>query len=178
MLLTYAGSLTAVLIAFSLNYACYFSEIYRGGIESIANGQYEAGYVLGLRKKQVFKHIILKQVIKRIVPPMSNEIITLIKDTALANCIMIPEIIKQAQELAAKLGEIVVVIKAPGGTDNRLYGSVTAKDISDTLKASYGIDIDKRKISLADPIKAYGNYQADVKLYTEVTGKITVRVEK
>ena len=78
----------------------------------------------------------------------------------------------------AKMKEIVVVIKAPGGTDNRLYGSVTAKDISDALKAAHGIDIDKRKISLADTIKAYGNYQADVKLYTEVTGKITVRVEK
>ena len=85
---------------------------------------------------------------------------------------------KEAQELAAKLKEIVVVIKASGGTDNRLYGSVTAKDISDALKANHGIDIDKRKISLADTIKAYGNYQADVKLYTEVTGKITVRVEK
>lgn len=85
---------------------------------------------------------------------------------------------KEAQELAAKLKEIVVVIKAPGGSDSRLYGSITSKDISDTLKSAHGIDIDKRKISLADPIKAYGNYQADVKLYTEVTGKITVRVEK
>lgn len=96
-----AGRIAAVLIAFTINYACYFSEIYRGGIESISVGQYEAGYVLGLTKKQVFKHIILKQVIKRIVPPMSNEIITLIKDTALANCIVVPEIIKQAKELAA-----------------------------------------------------------------------------
>lgn len=101
LLLTNAGGLCAVLIAFALNYACYFSEIYRGGIESISKGQYEAGYVLGLTKSQVFKKIVLKQVIKRIVPPMSNEIITLIKDTALANCIMIPEIIKQAKELAA-----------------------------------------------------------------------------
>ena len=96
-----AGRIAAVLIAFTINYACYFSEIYRGGIESISVGQYEAGYVLGLTKKQVFKHIVLKQVIKRIVPPMSNEIITLIKDTALANCIVVPEIIKQAKELAA-----------------------------------------------------------------------------
>ncbi len=96
-----AGRIIAVLIAFSLNYACYFSEIYRGGIESISKGQYEAGYVLGLNKSQVFKKIILKQVIKRIVPPMSNEIITLIKDTALANCIVVCEIIKQAKELAA-----------------------------------------------------------------------------
>ena len=92
-----AGRIVAVLIAFALNYACYFSEIYRGGIESIPRGQYEAGYVLGLNKSQVFKNIILKQVIKRIVPPMSNEIITLIKDTALANCIMVCEIIKQAK---------------------------------------------------------------------------------
>jgi len=96
-----AGRITAVLIAFSLNYACYFSEIYRGGIESISQGQYEAGYVLGLTKNQIFYKIILKQVIQRIVPPMSNEIITLIKDTALANCIIVCEIIKQAKELAA-----------------------------------------------------------------------------
>ena len=96
-----AGRITAVLIAFSVNYACYFSEIYRGGIESISQGQYEAGYVLGLTKKQIFRNIILKQVVQRIVPPMSNEIITLIKDTALANCIIVCEIIMQAKELAA-----------------------------------------------------------------------------
>lgn len=96
-----AGRIVAVLIAFSINYACYFSEIYRGGIESISRGQYEAGYVLGLTKGQIFRHVIVKQVIQRIVPPMSNEIITLIKDTALANCIMVCEIIKQAKELAA-----------------------------------------------------------------------------
>ena len=96
-----AGRIIAVLIAFIINYACYFSEIYRGGIESISKSQYEAGYVLGLTKKQVFSKIVLLQVIKRIVPPMSNEIITLIKDTALANCIIVCEIIKQAKELAA-----------------------------------------------------------------------------
>ena len=95
-----AGRIVAVLIAFSINYACYFSEIYRGGIESISNGQYEAGYVLGMTKSQIFRRVILKQVVKRIVPPMSNEIITLIKDTALANCIVVCEIIKQAKELA------------------------------------------------------------------------------
>ena len=99
--LSYAGSIIAVLIAFIINYACYFSEIYRGGIESISKGQYEAGYVLGLTKGQIFKKIILKQVVKRIVPPMSNEIITLIKDTALANCIMVGEIIYKANILAA-----------------------------------------------------------------------------
>ena len=96
-----AGRITAVLIAFTINYACYFSEIYRGGIESISKGQYEAGQVLGLTKSQIFRKIILKQVIQRIVPPMSNEIITLIKDTALANCLVVCEIIKQAKELAA-----------------------------------------------------------------------------
>ena len=96
-----AGRVIAVLIAFTINYACYFSEIYRGGIESISKGQYEAGYVLGMTKGQIFRHVILKQVIQRIVPPMSNEIITLIKDTALANCIVVCEIIKQANELAA-----------------------------------------------------------------------------
>ncbi|MBQ6826084.1 MAG: amino acid ABC transporter permease [Clostridia bacterium] len=96
------GGIVMVLIAFTINYACYFSEIYRGGIESISKGQYEAGYVLGLTKSQIFRKIILKQVIKRIVPPMSNEIITLIKDTALANCIAVAEIILQAKILAAE----------------------------------------------------------------------------
>ena len=96
-----AGRILAVLIAFVINYACYFSEIYRGGIESISKGQYEAGQVLGLSKKQIFRKIVLKQVIQRIVPPMSNEIITLIKDTALANCIIVAEIILKAKELAA-----------------------------------------------------------------------------
>lgn len=88
----------AVMIAFVINYACYFSEIYRGGIESIAKGQYEAGQVLGLGKSQVFFKIVLPQVIKRIVPPMSNEIITLVKDTSLARIIMVYEIIWNAQK--------------------------------------------------------------------------------
>ena len=92
----------AVLVAFAINYACYFSEIYRGGIESISKGQYEAGYVLGLTKSQIFRKIILKQVVQRIVPPMSNEIITLIKDTALANCILVGEIVLLAKNLAAE----------------------------------------------------------------------------
>ncbi len=96
------GRFMATLIAFSFNYACYFSEIYRGGIESISKGQYEAGQVLGLTKGQIFRHIVLKQVIKRIVPSMSNEIITLVKDTALANAILVSEIIMQANKLAAK----------------------------------------------------------------------------
>lgn len=96
------GRFLAALIAFSINYACYFSEIFRGGIESISRGQYEAGQVLGLTKKQIFRKIVLVQVIKRIVPPMSNEIITLVKDTALANAILVSEIIMQANKLAAK----------------------------------------------------------------------------
>ena len=96
-----SGRIVAVLIAFTLNYACYFSEIYRGGIESIPRGQYEAGQVLGMNKKQVFSRIVLPQVVKRIVPPMSNEIITLVKDTALARCIMVAEIVQQAYELAS-----------------------------------------------------------------------------
>jgi polar amino acid transport system permease protein len=98
--LLWYGSFLAVLIAFVINYACYFSEIFRGGIESISKGQYEAGQVLGMTKSQFFFKVILKQVIKRIVPAMSNEIITLVKDTALANVIAIPEIIKCAKDMA------------------------------------------------------------------------------
>ena len=87
----------AVLIAFIINYACYFSEIDRGGIESIPIGQYEAGQVLGMTKAQTFFKVVLFQVIKRIVPPMSNEIITLVKDTSLARIIAVYEIIWSAQ---------------------------------------------------------------------------------
>lgn len=90
------------VIAFSINYACYFSEIYRGGIESISKGQYEAGQVLGMTKSQVFFKIVLIQVIKRIVPPMSNEIITLVKDTALIRSVAIVEIVMSAELLMAK----------------------------------------------------------------------------
>ena len=91
----------SVIAAFVINYACYFSEIYRGGIESIAKGQYEAGQVLGMTKSQIFFKVILMQVVKRILPPMSNEIITLVKDTALARVIMVVEIIQSAQNFAA-----------------------------------------------------------------------------
>ena len=92
----------AALIAFVVNYACYFSEIYRGGIESISKGQYEACQVLGLTKSQAFFKVVLMQVVKRITAPMSNEIITLVKDTALARVIGVVEIIKQADILASK----------------------------------------------------------------------------
>ncbi len=92
----------SVVIAFVINYACYFAEIYRGGIESITKGQYEAGQVLGLTKSQIFFKIVLIQVIKRIVPPMSNEIITLVKDTSLARVIVVVEILKKAENWATK----------------------------------------------------------------------------
>ena len=85
--------MTATVLAFSINYACYFSEIYRGGIESIPKGQYEAGQVLGLTKFQIFSRIVLLQVVQRILPSMANEIITLVKDTALARIIGIYEVI-------------------------------------------------------------------------------------
>ena len=87
----------AVIVAFVINYACYFSEIYRGGIESIPKGQYEAGQVLGMTKSQTFFKVVLLQVIKRIIPPMSNEIITLVKDTSLARVISVYEIIWAGQ---------------------------------------------------------------------------------
>lgn len=94
--------LAAVLIAFVINYSCYFSEIYRGGIESIPKGQYEAGQVLGMTKRQIFFKIVLFQVIKRIVPPMGNEIITLVKDTSLARVIMVVELVQAAQQIVAQ----------------------------------------------------------------------------
>ena len=87
----------AALVAFGINYAAYFSEIYRGGIESIPKGQYEAGQVLGMTKSQIFFKVILMQVVKRIVAPMSNEIITLIKDTSLANTIGVLDLIFEAK---------------------------------------------------------------------------------
>lgn len=88
-----AGRFTASAVAFIINYACYFSEIYRGGIQSIPAGQREAGQVLGMTKSQIFFKVIFLQVIKRIVPPMSNEIITLVKDTSLARIIALQEVI-------------------------------------------------------------------------------------
>ena len=92
-----SGRFMAAAGAFIINYACYFSEIYRGGIESIPVGQDEAGLVLGMKKSQIFFKVKLKQMIKRIVPPMSNEIITLVKDTSLARIIALQEIIWAGQ---------------------------------------------------------------------------------
>ncbi|MBQ9680485.1 MAG: amino acid ABC transporter permease [Ruminococcus sp.] len=92
-----SGRFIASAVAFILNYACYFSEIYRGGIQGIPHGQQEAGQVLGLSKRQIFFKITLLQMIKRIVPPMSNEIITLVKDTSLARIIALQEVIWAGQ---------------------------------------------------------------------------------
>ena len=96
------GRFTAVILAFTINYACYFSEIYRGGIESIPRGQYEAGQVLGMTKSQIFFKVVLLQVVKRILAPMSNEIITLVKDTSLARIIAVYEIIYMGQSFIKK----------------------------------------------------------------------------
>ena len=93
---------TATIVAFAINYACYFSEIYRGGIESIPRGQYEAGQVLGMTKQQIFFKVVLLQVIKRIMAPMSNEVITLVKDTSLARIIGIYEIIWAGESFIKK----------------------------------------------------------------------------
>ena len=91
------GRMVAAVVAFAINYACYFSEIYRGGIESIPQGQYEAGAVLGLTRAQTFFRVVLLQVVKRITPSMGNEVITLAKDTALARVIGVAEIIMVAE---------------------------------------------------------------------------------
>ena len=100
------GRLIAAIVAFVINYACYFSEIYRGGIESISKGQYEAGVVLGMTKSQTFFKVVVVQVIKRILPSMSNEIITLVKDTSLARIIAVYEIIYEGQSFIKSAGII------------------------------------------------------------------------
>ena len=91
-----------VLVAFALNYACYFAVIYEGGIKSIPHGQYEAGQVLGMTKTQIFFRVILMQMVRRVLSPMSNEVITLVKDTALARALSIIEIIAIAYEKVNK----------------------------------------------------------------------------
>lgn len=92
---------TSAIIAFSLNYAAYFAEIYRGGIGSISRGQYEACKVLGFTKRQTFCRIILPQVTKNIIPAMGNEFITLVKDTSLAQTIVVIEIMRVTEKLAS-----------------------------------------------------------------------------
>lgn len=100
------GRFTAALVAFVINYACYFSEIFRGGIQSIPKGQYEAAAVLGLSKSQTFFKIVLLQVVKKIVPPISNEVITLVKDTSLARVIAFYEIIWEGERFIKSAGII------------------------------------------------------------------------
>lgn len=94
---------TAAIIALSVNYACYFAEIYRGGLQSIPVGQYEAAKVLGYTRVQTFFKIVLPQVVKRIVPPMGNEVITLVKDTALVSVIGVVELLRTAQTHSSRL---------------------------------------------------------------------------
>ena len=103
---TFSTRFIAALVAFVINYAAYFSEIFRGGIQSISEGQYEAGQVLGMTRSEVFRKVILLQVVKRIIPPMSNEIITLVKDTSLANTISVYELIFEAKEFMVVNGLI------------------------------------------------------------------------
>ena len=104
----------AAIVAFTINYAAYFSEIFRGGIESIPKGQYEAGKVLGLKKWQIFKNIVLVQVIKNIVPPIGNEIITLVKDTSLANIISVYELTFIANSIRNSTGSGILPLVAAG----------------------------------------------------------------
>ena len=100
------GRFIATIVAFIINYSCYFSEIFRGGIQSIPVGQHEAGYVLGMTKSQIFFKVTLLQVVKRIVPPMSNEIITLVKDTSLSRIIALQEVIWAGQSFMKSAGII------------------------------------------------------------------------
>lgn len=100
------GRLTAAVVAFVINYACYFSEIYRGGIESVPKGQTEAGEVLGMTKPQIFFRVTLLQVVKRILPPMGNEVITLVKDTSLANIIAVAELFRAAKNEASRTASV------------------------------------------------------------------------
>lgn len=99
---SFSTRLTAAIFAYVINYAAYFSEIYRGGIQSIDKGQYEAGKVLGFTKSHTFFHVILPQVTKEIMPAMGNEVITLVKDTALAQTIGVAELFRVAQTASSR----------------------------------------------------------------------------
>lgn len=124
--------MTAVLVAFGINYAAYFSEIYRGGIEAIPKGQYEACQVLGMTKSQTFFKVVLPQVVKRIIPPMGNEIITLVKDTSLARVVAVTEIIMCAerftkQGLIGPLFSTALYFLAFNGILTVLFGYIEKK---------------------------------------------------
>ncbi|MCI2049325.1 MAG: amino acid ABC transporter permease [Lachnospiraceae bacterium] len=102
----------AVIIAFALNYAAYFAEIYRSGIQSVPRGQYEAAHVLGYDRRQTFARIILPQVLKRVLPPITNEVITLVKDTSLSFAIATAEMFTIAKQIAAKEASIMPLMAA------------------------------------------------------------------
>lgn len=104
--------LAMVCVAFTINYACYFSEIYRGGIQSVPEGQYEASSVLGITKSQTFFKVIFMQVVKRIIAPMSNEIITLVKDTALASVVIHLDLFTIAKNIVNKEVTIMPIFYA------------------------------------------------------------------
>lgn len=122
-----------VALAFILNYACYFAVIYRGGIESISKGQTEAGLVLGMKKKQIFFHVTLLQVIKRITPPMSNEIITLVKDTSLAQILGVIDLLNAANLAVNAMANLMPLLYAAifylvfNGLLSLLFGYVEKK---------------------------------------------------
>lgn len=130
---TFSTRFIAALVAFAINYAAYFSEIFRGGIQSISQGQYEACQVLGMTRAEAFLKVILLQVVKRIIPPMSNEIITLIKDTSLANTIAVYELIYEATEFMTVKGLIWPLFLAGGfylifvGLLTILFGKIEKK---------------------------------------------------
>lgn len=107
-----AGRITATVVAFSINYACYFSVIFRGGIEGVPAGQREAGQVLGMTKTQIFFRITLLQMVKRVVPPMSNEIITLVKDTSLAFVIGYAELFTLVKRIASREASVLPYVGA------------------------------------------------------------------
>ena len=113
---------------------------------------------------------------KKLAIPADNAALNDIKNKEAAKNFKINEEIKAAKELAAKLEEIVVTVKTTGSADGRMYGSVTNKDIAEGILAQHGIELDKKKIRLSDPIKAFGSYTAIAKLYTDVQAKIKVKV--
>ena len=113
---------------------------------------------------------------KKLAIPADSKAINDVKNKEAAKQHKVDVEIADAKAIAKKLESIVVVFEYAAGPDKKLYGSVTAKDISEELKKKHGIDIDKRRITLAEPIKSFGDFKADVKLYTDVIGKINVRV--
>ena len=113
---------------------------------------------------------------KKLAIPADSKAINDVKNKEAAKQHKVDVEIQQAKDLAKKLESIVVVFEYAAGPDKKLYGSVTAKDIAEELKKKHGIDIDKRKITLAEPIKSFGEFKADVKLYSDVSGKINVLV--